>query len=111
MEYTSNLGWCKDNEHHYYSTAKTAFNALNEHQRTLFTTNSAYAIEWARLSAWASANGDTLNGNKELVKKSYVPSLFGVENNENTISTFTVIVLSTSALISLFIYIKKKRKI
>ena len=40
MDYTDNLGYCSDSTHHYYSSAKDAFNLLNDHQRKLFTTNS-----------------------------------------------------------------------
>ncbi len=66
MNYVENLGYCKDSEHHYYTSAKGAFNALNSHQRELFTTNVAYTSEWNRLSAWASANGESLNGSNQL---------------------------------------------
>ena len=52
----NNTGDCKTEG--WYSAAKATFNGLNLHQRTLFISNSAYANEFARLSAWATANGD-----------------------------------------------------
>ena len=66
MDYTSNLGYCSDSEHHYYSSAKTAFNGLNDHQRNLFVNNSAYTNEYARLCEWARINGDSINSNNKL---------------------------------------------
>ena len=111
MDYTSNLGYCKDDEHHYYSTAKAAFNNLNDHQRSLFTTHSAYSAEWERLSTWATFNGEELNTTtNKLGRASYTPSLFDEENKENDLAIFAILAISASALLSLFIYIKKKRK-
>lgn len=100
MDYVDNLGYCKDNEHHYYSTAKTAFNSLNEHQRTLFTTNSAYASEWARLSSWASANGDSLNSNAQLA--AFRINLISKINSFNNVQNVAII---TSMIILSFLFV------
>ena len=109
MDYVDNLGYCKDSTHHYYSTAKSAFNNLNEHQRTLFTSNSAYLPEWTRLSTWASFNGDSLNSSALLAEN--LKNNFSEIMSNNTgeiitilISSIGVIVLTTS------IYLFKKRK-
>lgn len=111
MDYTTSLGYCKDNDHHYYSTAKGAFNALNTNQRRLFTTNSAYSNEWSRLSTWASFNGESLNSNNVLTR---------IENNsafsinyasENNITLIIVLLACTSlALISAYSIYRKKQK-
>lgn len=109
LDYTENLGYCKDEEHHYYSIAKTAFNALNTHQRSLFTGNSAYSAEWARLEAWASFNGDMLNSSNQLesAPKVDVLSINGV-SNDNLL--FLVILSSVSILtLGAFIIIKKRK--
>ena len=107
MTYVDNLGYCKDNEHHYYSTAKTAFNALNNHQRSLFTSNSAYSVEWARLSAWATANGESLNSTNKLAESS--KTILQVMNNKNTSAiTILIICLIGGVSIGAYFFIKKK---
>ena len=107
MDYTQNLGYCKDNEHHYYSSAKTAFNGLNDHQRTLFTTNSAYLTEWTRLSTWASKNGDSLNASIKLAEgRNSINSII-----KESSSIMFVVILGTSTLsiaVAYFLFRKKK---
>ena len=107
MDYTQNLGYCKDSEHHYYSTAKTAFNALNAHQRTLFTSNSAYLVEWTRLSTWASKNGDSLNQSTLLSSGKFDN---GVANISNSSSLIIVVVSASIFTISLGYLLLKKKK-
>lgn len=109
MDYTENLGYCSDSEHHYYATAKAAFNDLNDHQRSLFTSNSAYLAEWTRLSTWASKNGDSLSSsNNKLIITSIVDSTESFESNSALITIIAVSALSTCVLLSLLI-IKKRR--
>ena len=111
MDYTENLGYCKDNEHHYYSTAKTAFNALNTHQRSLFTSNSAYSTEWARLSTWASKNGESLNGSNKLETAKYSDLVFARIDYSNI---YIIIAISSIASIvsvsGCFLLRKRKEK-
>jgi len=109
MDYTDNLGYCNDSEHHYYATAKAAFNNLNKHQRTLFTGNSAYLVEWNRLSAWARASGDSLNGSSLLVSGKNMLNI-AIENKG---SVLIMIILGSSTLalaVAYFIFRKKKRE-
>lgn len=110
MDYVENLGYCKDSEHNYYQTAKTEFNKLNEHQRTLFTSNSAYLSEWSRLSAWATASGDSLNSSINLTNTN--SRIINQILNENFNSYLLVIGLTSLILISYFSYLLfiKKRK-
>ena len=107
MDYVQNLGYCKDNEHHYYSSAKTAFNALNTHQRSLFTTNTAYLTEWTRLSTWASINGDSLNSSN-LLSSNHYNSLLGIVTDSNEFIFILALTVSSLSIIACFI-IKKKR--
>ena len=108
MDYTENLGYCMDSEHHYYSTAKASFNALNLHQRTLFTTNSAYEIEWARLSAWAEANGESLDQNNQLSKSN---ALIATKQNDKPTYMIAVIVFALVGLTTICIQTSiRKRK-
>ena len=107
MDYTDNLGYCSDSTHHYYVTAKEAFNLLNDHQRKLFTTNSAYLVEWTRLSTWASKNGDALNSSTLLVKGRLIITDI-IDNND----AFIVILISGLTAISFtaLIIFKKRKK-
>lgn len=108
MDYVENLGYCKDNEHHYYSSAKAAFNALNTHQRNLFTSNSAYTTEWNRLSAWATANGESLNGSNQLGAK----EVKVLNISEEPSSLILIVVISLGAIVSIagYLLIKKRRE-
>lgn len=108
MEYVENLGYCKDNEHHYYSTAKTAFNGLNTHQRSLFTSNSAYASEWVRLSAWAASNGESLNGSNQLAAVRI--NLITLDNNQN--STLIILVASMLGIAAIggYFFLRKRKE-
>lgn len=106
MDYTDNLGYCSDSTHHYYATAKEAFNLLNDHQRKLFTTNSAYLMEWTRLSAWASKNGDTLNSSTLLAKGRLIIADI-IDDNDS----FIIVLISGLTIISFIgLIILKKRK-
>lgn len=108
-DYTENLGYCKDIEHHYYSTAKTAFNNLNTHQRSLFTSNSAYANEWARLSNWASFNGDTLNGSNQLSLAPKTTLINSVNSDGSVVIIVIISIMSLSALGG-YIYLKRRKE-
>ena len=57
-DYNSNLGYCADNEHHYYLTAKAAFNGLTSAQQSMFQDSSEFADAKARYEAWGNANND-----------------------------------------------------
>ena len=110
MDYVDNLGYCKDETHHYYATAKAAFNLLNEHQRSLFTTNSAYLAEWTRLSTWASKNGDSLNSSNLLDRSINTnPIILGTkENSKNIIMIAAGLTMSLVAIAGYY-FIRKRR--
>ncbi len=108
MDYVQNLGYCKDNEHHYYSTAKSAFNSLNEHQRSLFTSNSAYVSEWARLQSWASFNNDSLNSSNQL-ESPIVPLIISTQRVNSVLVVTIVTAASVISIVVLFV-IKRCKK-
>ena len=111
MDYVENLGYCKDSEHHYYSTAKSAFNALNNHQRSLFTGNSAYTTEWTRLSTWASKNGDSLNSSNQLASGvSQNPVAIVIGSSGNVLAIVSVIALISAASIGGYFFIKRRKE-
>lgn len=107
MDYTDNLGYCSDSTHHYYATAKDAFNDLNEHQRKLFTSNSAYLVEWTRLSTWASKNGDSLNATSILSSAKVVK--LNITNGNNYIVIVLVSGLTVISIIGFFALKNKKK--
>ncbi len=109
MDYTQNLGYCKDNTHHYYSTAKSAFNNLNTHQRSLFVGNSAYASEFARLSAWASANGESFNSNNQLSQRVNLLNSPIILEKNNSIIVLVILTLVGVTAIGVHIYISKRK--
>ena len=113
MDYVENLGYCSDSEHHYYSTAKTAFNVLNAHQRSLFTSNSAYLTEWTRLSTWASKNGDSLNSNNQLSKgvTSNPISIIGGKSDATTVMIIaSIFAFGFVSVAGYYFFSKRKRE-
>ena len=106
MDYVNSLGYCKDSTHHYYSTAKAAFNALNAHQRSLFTTNIAYDKEWERLSTWAAFNGESLNASNLLAANEIDKTPVATDNG------LIVAIISILGILSVggFSFIKKKKE-
>ena len=105
MDYVENKGYCED----YYPLAKQAFNALNDHQRSLFTSNSAYLTEYTRLAKWAEILGDEFNSNNILEVGLVNPN--SLDNNDSSSMT-TVIVISAFSVLSasLLLIIKKKKR-
>ena len=93
--------------------AKAAFNALNANQRYLFSHNSAYAAEWARLSAWAAANGESLgtDGDDENVLKaaSHI-GLFSITNTSDSAMIIVIISLVGLTAIGGYFFIRKRKE-
>ena len=110
MDYVQNLGYCSDSEHHYYSTAKSAFNELNTHQRSLFTSNSAYQSEWDRLSTWASKNGDSLNNNNLLAARGDL-NIFNINKNTNIVGIIIIISVISVSSIGAYFMLKRRKEI
>ena len=113
-DYTTSEGWCKDEEHNYYGKntetgAKYHFNQLNAHQRSLFSSNSAYAAEWARLSAWAAANGESLNSSSVLAAARISP-LANIVGNTNTIAVIVVISMISITCIGGYFFLRKRKE-
>ena len=113
-DYTTSEGWCKDEEHNYYGKntetgAKYHFNQLNAHQRSLLSSNSAYAAEWARLSAWAAANGESLNSSSILAAARISP-LANIVGNTNTIAVIVVISMISITCIGGYFFLRKRKE-
>jgi len=110
MDYTENLGYCSDSTHHYYATAKAAFNGLNDHQRKLFTANSAYLVEWTRLSTWASKNGDTLNSSNQLEIAVKPANIIASSFNSDIVIILVIGTLISFGVIGGYFLLRKRRE-
>ena len=113
-DYTTSEGWCKDEEHNYYGKntetgAKYHFNQLNAHQRSLLSSNSAYAAEWARLSAWAAANGESLNSSSMLAAARITP-LANIVGNTNTVAIIVIISMVSVTAIGGYFFLRKRKE-
>lgn len=108
MDYVTNEGYCNDEEHHYYQSAKDAFNLLNEHQRKLFTSNSAYSLEWERLSTWAKIAGDDLN--YDLIFESTATFNNDIDMSDMTLITSLTFALSGGSMLLLMVLKKRRNK-
>ena len=110
MDYTDNLGYCKDSTHHYYTSARDAFNALNEHQRALFVGNSAYSAEYQRLSKWAYYNGESFNSSNLLSANANITPVINNEDNTMVLTIMIMASLLSVSFVSVYL-LKKKRKV
>ena len=113
-DYNDDLGWCKDSTHHYYVTAKDAFNSLEQVTRIYLMTNTQDDIVAAkeRFIAWATANGEKIvyESSDYIIKQSarYISLLD--ETIDNSTSAILIIVAIASLLIVTGLIIFKKRK-
>ncbi len=106
-DYTTEQGWCSDADHHYYSDAKAAFNALSDARRTLFTTDADFADAFTRLKAWAKANHDEFNETTHVLETN---KMFATNEN-NVIILVVISVISAISLAGLAaLLVLKKRK-
>lgn len=107
MDYVQNLGYCADKEHHYYSSARDAFNLLSKTRRDLFLSNDAYVQESARLIQWASANHESVTSDNIF----QVNSLNG--NLSSDRETFPLLLLTLGLGLSagaLLLLLRKKKR-
>lgn len=109
-DYNENLGWCKDDTHHYYETAKSAFNALSEEGRFAFQNESKFLDAKTRLDAWALANGDVFDFTSNRYAKSKMESnvlTFPVSGNDYL--AIGIISMATLGILMGFIYANRKK--
>ena len=108
-DYSDNLGYCNDNEHHYYLTAKAAFNALTDNQKVAFRHDHGFADARARFEAWAAFNNDAdpYDGNNGISPASPLSAL----TNDSSVAGVVIIasILTISAL-GFGFALKKKRQ-
>ena len=105
-DYTTELGYCNDTEHHYYSTAKAALLALGADCINEFRTNDAFASAHDRYLKWAAANHDD-NPFEDTSGSNVVET---VNNSNIALIALIISVTTLSLLVVPFIYIKKKNR-
>ncbi len=105
-DYTQNLGYCKDNTHHYYASAKQALLNLGSDCINEFRTNDAFTSALERYLAWANANNDT-NPFEESSSSNAIKTI------DNSYDVLLIIVISgmviSFAVVSI-LYLKKKHQ-
>lgn len=111
-DYNTNSGWCKDTEHHYYETAKNAYNSLSDEGRFAFQNDETFADAKARLDAWAAANGDTFDFTaNQYTKNKMATRAFTSPFNGNDSSFLLIISMVSLGILTVFIYYTKRKKI
>ena len=112
MDYTDNLGYCNDNEHHYYLTAKAAFNDLTSTQQTLFRNDSEFSAAKARYEAWAVANNDAApyDGNDTVVSTIHSNIIANVTNSDATISIMIVVIMLSASIVGGYFFLRRRKE-
>ena len=99
----------------YYSSAKTAFNGagLTASERAAFfnEANTQYAAARARLTAWASANGESFNTTENVLKAART-DIGIVANHTNNSQVLIIVLISTLSILSIGVYffIRKRKE-
>lgn len=108
-DYVTSQGWCADNEHHYYETAKAAYNLMSEEGRLAFQNDEEFIDAKARLDAWANANGDSLDSASNRYNTNEI-EVFPLSNLNNGYANLVIATFVVASLSMLFVFIYKKRK-
>ena len=112
-DYNENLGYCNDNEHHYYLTAKEAFNQLTDTQKVAFQNNSQFAAARARYEAWAAFNNDAApyDGNDSVVSTINTGRISLISDSSNNIFIIVTIAMMLTSVVAVgALYFLRKRK-
>ena len=112
-DYDTNKGWCSDSEHHYYLTAKAAYNDLVAAEQQLFKTSSEYSTARARYEAWAIANKDgaPYDGNDDIqtqLSANVLSTIIG--NSSNTVAIIVVISMVSVTAIGGYFFLRKRKE-
>ena len=113
-DYDSNKGWCSDSEHHYYLTAKAAYNDLAAAEQQLFKTSSEYSDARARYEAWAIANKDAApyDGNDDIQTQLGAKILSRIiGNGSNTVTIVVIISMIGLSAVGGFFFLRKRKEI
>ena len=93
----------------YYGEAKNYYNNyLAKTQKEAFVSDAAYANLRARLSAWATANGDSFDAIGLGSFSSVRNDLLFISNTD--MSTLLIIIVSSAMAASIILFLIKKKK-
>ena len=108
-DYTSEQGYCKDNEHHYYLTAKVAFNALTSGQKVAFQNAGCFADAKERFEAWAVANSDAhpYDGNDSIQSTT---GIYAINGSNDIAIIITVMTFFVSISLLGFVLFRKTKQ-
>lgn len=111
-DYNENLGYCNDAEHHYYLTAKAAYNALTDSQKAMFASYSDFAATKARFEQWAAFNNDAdpYDGNDAVVSTLHANNFVALKDENGCFSIVAIIsIISVLSVSILFVTLRKKK--
>lgn len=108
-DYVISQGWCADNEHHYYETAKAAYNSMSEEGRFALQNDEEFIDAKTRLDAWANANGDSLDSSSNKYNTNEI-QVFPLSNLNNGYANLAIVTFVVASLSILFIFAYKKCK-
>ena len=104
-DYTEELGYCSDSEHHYYATAKQALLNLGTDCVNEFRNSDAFTSARERYLAWAAANHDT-----NPFAETQGSNSFSIRNTNDAIILILVISTIAVSFIAMGLVTYKKRK-
>lgn len=93
--YNTSLGYCNDNEHHYYKTAKEIYDQFDIYQKKYF--QSACYDAFVRFQTWANMNGETINPVANQAKKN-------LNTNDNIRFAIVILPIAIISLTGIFLY-------
>lgn len=98
--YNSSLGYCNDNEHHYYQTAKEIYEQFDNYQKKYLEV--ACQDAFIRFQTWATMNGETINSIASQAKKN-------LNTTENIRYVIVVIPAAIISLTGIFLYAYQRK--
>ena len=104
-DYTEDLGYCSDSEHHYYVTAKQALLNLGTDCVNEFRNSDAFTSARERYLAWAAANHDN-----NPFAETQGSNVFNIKNTSNAVVLILVISTISISFIAMGLVTYKKRK-
>ena len=110
LDYTEEKGWCKDGEHHYYTTARDAFNDLSDGARKVFVDEDEFSAARERLVKWAAANGESFDSDNKLSLNQNL-NFIGNGNGVSQMAiliTASIVAISSIAALTFVSYKRKK---
>ena len=103
--YHEDLGYCSDNEHHYFDDAKAKLLALGQDYIDLFQSDSLFDQAQARYEAWASANGELAYA------QGSANNAFAINGETQNYFLIGVVFFAGITVIGAFFLLKKKRHV